>query len=105
MEVADGVAKVERLAAGGKREKYSVNLPAVITCQKGLNKYRSPNMKGIMAAKKTNVPETPANATSDGDAVLRMELPPPRSDGKIVGKGPEAVSELVRLLREEAKVI
>ncbi len=105
MELADGVANVERLAAGGKREKYSVKLPAVITCQKGLNKYRSPNMKGIMAAKKTNVPETPAGAPADGVAVMKMEPPPPRADGKIVGKGPEAVGDLVRLLREEAKVI
>ncbi|MBX3461119.1 MAG: electron transfer flavoprotein subunit beta/FixA family protein [Planctomycetes bacterium] len=105
MEVADGAAKIERLAAGGKREKYQVRLPAVVTCQKGLNKYRSANMKGIMAAKKTNVPETPANAPADGVAVLRMMPPPPRKEGKIVGKGPEAVNDLVRLLRDEAKVI
>jgi electron transfer flavoprotein beta subunit len=105
LEVADGMADVERLAAGGKREKYRIKLPAVVTCQKGLNKYRSPNMKGIMAAKKTTVPETPANAPSDGVAVLRMEPPAPRADGRIVGKGPDAVDELVRLLREESKVI
>ncbi|MCC7508896.1 MAG: electron transfer flavoprotein subunit beta/FixA family protein [Planctomycetes bacterium] len=105
MEVADGAAQIERLAAGGKREKYYIKLPAVVTCQKGLNKYRSPNMKGIMAAKKTVVAETPANAPADGVAVLRLQPPPPRADGKIVGKGADAVNELVRLLREEAKVI
>lgn len=105
LEVGDGMAQVERLAAGGKREKYSVKLPAVFTCQKGLNKYRSANMKGIMAAKKTAVPETPANAPADGLTVLRMEPPPPRADGKIVGKGAEAAATLVKLLREEAKVI
>jgi hypothetical protein len=34
-----------------------------------------------------------------------MELPPEREAGKIVGEGPEAVPELVRLLREEANVL
>lgn len=105
LEVADGTAKVERLAAGGKREKYEVSLPAVISCQKGLNKPRSANMKGIMMAKKTKVEEAPANAPDNGISVVKMDEPPPRAEGKIVGKGAEAVADLVRLLREEAKVI
>ena len=105
LEIADGKAEVERLAAKGNREKYSINLPAVFTCQKGLNKPRSANMKGIMQAKKTQVPETPANAPADGLTVVSLSSPPPRADGKIVGKGAEAVADLVKLLREEAKVI
>ena len=105
LEVADGKAEVERLAAKGNRERYSINLPAVFTCQKGLNKPRSANMKGIMQAKKTQVPETPANAPADGLTVVSLDSPPPRADGKIVGKGAEAVADLVKLLREEAKVI
>lgn len=105
LEVADGKATVERLAAGGNREKYGVSLPAVVTCQKGLNKPRSANMKGIMMAKKTKVEETPANTPADGVSVVSLNPPPPRPEGKIVGKGAEAVGELVKLLREEAKVI
>lgn len=105
LEVNDGVANVERLAAGGKREKYEIKLPAVVTCQKGLNKPRSANMKGIMMAKKTKVEESPADAPDDGITVLKMDPPPPREEGKIVGKGAEAVGELVKLLRDEAKVI
>ncbi len=105
IEVADGAADIDRLAAGGRREKYRIKLPAVVTCQKGLNKYRSPNMKGIMAAKKTAVPESPTNPPADGVSVLRFDPPPPRPDGRIVGKGADATAELVRLLREEAKVV
>ena len=105
LDVNDGVALVDRLAAQGNRERYSVKLPAVITCTKGLNKPRSANMKGIMQAKKTDVPETPANVPADGLTVIKMDPPPPRREGKIVGKGPEAVAELVKLLRQEAKVI
>jgi electron transfer flavoprotein beta subunit len=105
LEVNDGLAQVDRLAAQGNRERYAVKLPAVITCTKGLNKPRSANMKGIMQAKKTNVPETPAAMAADGLTVIKMDPPPPRREGKIVGKGPEAVAELVKLLRQEAKVI
>lgn len=105
LEVADGKAKVARQAAGGQRERYEVRLPAVFTCQKGLNKPRSANMKGIMAAKKTNVPETPVTAVANGLVTLRLDPPPPRAAGKIVGKGPEAAAALAQLLRTEAKVL
>jgi len=37
--------------------------------------------------------------------VRQLELPPPRPEGRIVGEGAEAVDELVRLLRQDAKVI
>lgn len=105
LEVKDGMAHVERLAAHGNRERVSVKLPAVVTCQKGLNKPRQPNMKGLMNAKKTVIDETPANVPADGVAVLKLNPPPPRPAGKIVGKGPDAAKALVALLRNEAKVI
>jgi electron transfer flavoprotein beta subunit len=105
LEVNDGVAMVDRLAAKGNRERYTIKLPAVITCTKGLNKPRSANMKGIMNATKTAVPETPASTPADGLNVIKLDAPPPRAEGKIVGKGAEAVPNLVQLLRTEAKVI
>jgi len=37
--------------------------------------------------------------------VLGLALPPERPVGRIVGEGADAVPELVRLLRTEAKVI
>jgi hypothetical protein len=37
--------------------------------------------------------------------VLGLTPPPDRKAGRIVGEGPEAVAELVKLLRFEAKVI
>ena len=36
---------------------------------------------------------------------LSFELPPPRQEGRIVGEGVAAVEELIKALREEAKVI
>jgi electron transfer flavoprotein beta subunit len=103
-ELASGTATVEREIEGG-REVIEVALPAVLTTDKGLNEPRYASLKGIMAAKKKPIEERPAAL---GEAVLEvvsMALPPPRGAGKIVGEGPAAVGELVRLLREEARVI
>jgi len=105
LDVADGKATVEREIDGGMKEKVVVNLPAVVTCQKGLNNPRSATMKGIMAAKRTKVEESPANAPADLLTLVKLSQPPARPEGKIVGKGAEAVPELVSLLRNEAKVI
>ncbi|MCC6575429.1 MAG: electron transfer flavoprotein subunit beta/FixA family protein [Planctomycetes bacterium] len=105
LEVADNKATVQREIDGGKREKYVLKLPAVISCQKGLNKPRSASMKGIMNAKKAVIEEIPANAPANLVNVLKMDMPPPRPAGKIVGEGPDAAKKLVELLRNEAKVI
>ena len=105
LEVADGVARVERLAAGGQREIYEVRLPAVITCTKGLNKPRSANMKGIMMAKKTPIEETPMGDSENSIKVLKFDPPAPRPEGRIVGTGADAVAGLVKALQDEAKVL
>ena len=34
-----------------------------------------------------------------------LALPPERSAGRIIGEGPAVVPELIRLLKEEAKVL
>lgn len=94
----------EREIEGGK-EIVEFSLPAVIGTQKGLNEPRLPNLKGIMAAKKKPLDKKDPVVTAAMTEVVALELPPPRPAGKIVGKGAEAVPELLRLLHEEAKVI
>jgi electron transfer flavoprotein beta subunit len=105
LAVEDGKAQVERSGEDGTTERYEVTLPAVLTCQKGLNEPRYANLKGIMAAKKKPIDEQDAGDVQDRVSVRAMELPAARPDGRIVGEGTEAVDELVRLLRQEAKVI
>jgi electron transfer flavoprotein beta subunit len=58
-----------------------------------------------MAAKKKPLDVRPTALGAGGLEVLALTLPPERQAGKIVGEGPAAVPELVRLLREEAKVL
>lgn len=94
----------EREIEGGK-EVVETELPAVITTQKGLNEPRYASLKGIMAAKKKVIAEKPAGASDNFTEVLDMNLPPSKQPGRILGTDSSAVAELVKLLREEAKVI
>lgn len=104
LDLADGKATAHREAEGGT-EVVEVNLPAVFTAQRGLAEPRYPSIKGIMMAKKKPVEETTAPAPSGRLEVEKLSPPPERGAGKIVGEGKAAVPELVRLLRQEAKVI
>jgi len=105
VEISGSEATVEREVEGGARETYRLSLPCLLTAQKGLNEPRLPNLKGIMAAKKKPVAARPIGSFPNSQKLDRIELPAERSGGRIVGKGQDAVSELLRLLREEAKVI
>jgi electron transfer flavoprotein beta subunit len=105
LAVAGGTAEVERAGEDGTTERYAVPLPAVLTCQKGLNEPRYANLKGIMAAKKKPLEEREAGALVDRIRTRGLELPAARPQGRIVGEGAAAVDELVRLLRNEAKVL
>lgn len=94
----------EREIEGGK-EIVETTLPALITAQKGLNEPRYASLKGIMAAKKKEIVEKSPAAATNFTEVIAMKRPPSKQAGKILGSDATVVPELVRLLREEAKVI
>jgi electron transfer flavoprotein beta subunit len=104
MEHEDGKMVCHREVEGGT-EVVEVSLPAVITLTKGKYEPRYPSLKGIMAAKKKPLEEKEAAGSSDRVNVKKLMEPPPRPEGRIVGEGVDAVPELVRLLRDEAKVL
>jgi electron transfer flavoprotein beta subunit len=103
-EIRPDGATVEREIEGG-REVVDVTFPAVLTTDKGLNEPRYASLKGIMAAKKKTIDEKPAELGEPNLELIGLALPPPRAAGRIVGQGVAAVDELVRVLREEARVI
>ena len=103
-ELAGETAKVEREIEGG-REQVEVPTPCVLTAEKGLNQPRYASLKGIMAAKKKTIEEVAADAGAPNLELVSLELPPARAAGRIVGEGAAAVPELVRALRDDAKVI
>ncbi len=101
----DGNKIVTEREIEGGREVVETSLPVVITAQKGLNEPRYASLKGIMAAKKKTIEEkTPAEYQNSVE-VLSMKKPAMKQAGRILGTDKTAVPELVRLLREEAKVI
>ena len=104
MEVGDGVVTCHRAVEGG-REVAEMDLPAVATLTKGRYEPRYASLRGIMMAKRKPMIEKEAPAVEPGLVVEGLEYPPPRPEGRIVGEGPDAVPEVLRLLREEAKVI
>jgi electron transfer flavoprotein beta subunit len=104
LDIADGKATAEREIEGGK-EKVQTALPAVFTAQKGLNEPRYPSLKGIMAAKSKPIEEKTPAAAQVKVEVVAMRKPPSKNAGKILGNDVSAVPELIRLLRDEARVI
>ncbi|MBZ5638808.1 MAG: electron transfer flavoprotein subunit beta/FixA family protein [Acidobacteriia bacterium] len=99
----------------GAVEVVEGSLPAVISCEKGLNEPRYPSLKGIMAAKKKPLDlKAPADLGLDPDDLVpgrrvaweALALPPARKGGRVLdGDVATSARELARLLREEAKVI
>ena len=104
LELEGGNGVAEREIEGGV-EVVEFALPAVLTAEKGLNTPRYPALKGIMAAKKKPIEVKPAALGESRVAATSLSLPAERKAGRIVGEGPDAVPELVRLLRTEAKVL
>ena len=101
----DGGTVTCRRAVEGGQEVVEMDLPAVATLTKGEYEPRYASLRGIMMAKRKPMIEKEAPAVEAGVAVEKLDYPPPRPEGRIVGEGADAVPELLRLLREEAKVL
>ena len=104
LEIADGKGKAKRELEGAQ-EIVEFPLPAVLTVDEGLNTARLPSLKGIMAAKKKPLEVKQAQIPQSRLTVRKLELPPERKAGRVVGEGAAAVPELVKLLQTEAKVL
>jgi electron transfer flavoprotein beta subunit len=104
LDIANGRGSAERQLEGAV-ETVDFPLPAVVTIDEGIARARLPSLKGIMAAKKKPLEVKPVQLAPGQLTVQSMELPPERSGGRIIGEGADAVPELVRMLRTEAKVL
>ena len=102
VDINGNAVSVTREIEGGE-ETDEVNLPAVISCQKGVAEQRIPNMRGIMAARTKPLKVIEPAAIDALTAVESYELLPPKAGIKLIAA--DNVQELVRLLHEEARVI
>lgn len=104
-------ARVEREVGGGAREVIEMAVPCVVAAAKGLNTPRYASMMGIMKAKKIEIRKVPLAETGADEAqnrvrLLKLSSPAEKPQGQVIpGEPADAVRELVRRLREEAKVL
>ena len=104
LSLENGKAVAKHEIEGGT-EVIETSLPAIFTAEKGLNEPRYPALRGIMMAKKKKIEEKQLSIDPAKIKIVNIEYPPSRKAGKIIGEGPDAIPELIRLLREEAKAI
>jgi electron transfer flavoprotein beta subunit len=115
LELGEGTATAHREVEGAI-EILEVALPAVVTVERSINEPRYPSLPGIMKAKRTAIAvktlgDLGLTLEESGAVAARTEVlgytpPPRRQAGRVLEGDPaEVVKELVRLLREEAKVL
>ncbi|MFH1728874.1 MAG: electron transfer flavoprotein subunit beta/FixA family protein [Pseudomonadota bacterium] len=108
---ADGKVNVKREIGGGNLESIEMATPCIVAASKGLNNPRYPTLPNIMKAKKKEIKKLSLADLSINDVqasfiIESLVIPPEKQEGKIIpGEPAEAGKELVKLLREEAKVI
>ncbi|HYF47765.1 MAG TPA: electron transfer flavoprotein subunit beta/FixA family protein, partial [Planctomycetota bacterium] len=110
---ADGKSATCKRRFEDGEQTLTVALPAVITADKGVGEPRSPTLKGRLDAKKKQPAiKTAAELGVAGPdaqpalAIKQYAPPPQKTPGKVITTPPaEAAAELVKLLRNEAKII
>jgi len=102
LDIEGNKAKLTREIEGGK-EFLEVNLPFVAGCQEPIAEWKIPNMRGIMSARTKPLKVVEPQAIDSGVQIQKFELPAPKGSVKMVSA--DNVSELVNLLKNEAKIL
>ena len=111
LSIADGKATAQKEIGGGEQEVLEMSLPGIIGATKGLNEPRYPKFPDIMKAKKKKIQELAIadlgiDETAGGARLMKLESVPERSGAKMIdGSVQDQVKELIRVLREDEKII
>jgi electron transfer flavoprotein beta subunit len=89
----------------GGTEIVELQRPCALSITKGAYEPRYASLKGIMAAKKKPLEQKAVQAGDAGTRIEKLDYPPERQAGRWIGEGADSVPELLRILREEAKVL
>jgi electron transfer flavoprotein beta subunit len=107
IEVHASRLRVKRELEAGWFQWVGMPTPAVLTVQSGMSPLRHATLKGIMAAKKKElrvVAAAPPAATSQ--RIVSLRVPAAAKQVRLIeGPPAEAAAELVRALRDDARVI
>lgn len=97
---------VERDVEGGAKEIVQMMTPALIAVNKGLNMPRYASLPGIMKAKKKVIKEIEASGGEQKVKFKSFSLPAEKAPVKLItGDVAAQAAELIKLLRDEAKVL
>ncbi|KUG07344.1 electron transfer flavoprotein subunit beta/FixA family protein [Solirubrum puertoriconensis] len=102
LDMSGNTATLEREIEGGK-EIVEVQTPFVVSCQEPMCEPRIPNMRGIMTARTKPLKVVEATGQGAATQVTEYALPPKKQGVKLIDA--ENAGDLIRLLRNEAKVI
>jgi electron transfer flavoprotein beta subunit len=107
VELDGGAMKVKRELEGGWFQHVRLPLPALLTIQSGINTLRYATLKGIMAAKKKEIKKvSPPGGLAPRQKVLGLYAPQKSKQTVMIGgSAAESARELVKRLREEARVL
>ena len=107
IQIEERTLRVKRELEGGWFQWIAMPLPAVLTIQSGINQLRYATLKGIMAAKKKEIRAVPAPPPAAArQKILSVYVPQKSKQTRMItGSAAEAAKELVRVLREDARVI
>jgi electron transfer flavoprotein beta subunit len=99
--------RVKRELEGGWFQYVAMPLPALLTIQSGINQLRYATLKGIMAAKKKEVKKVASSAgVASRQKILALYAPQKAKQTVMIGgSASEAAKELIKRLREEARVL
>ena len=107
VEATGPALRVKRELEAGWFQWVSMPLPAVLTIQSGINQLRYATLKGIMAAKKKEIRKIASPGAGEGkQEVVSVYFPEKGKKTQMIPGSPaEAAAELVKKLREDARVI
>src|SRR5438552_13322873 len=106
VQIEGGSLRVKRELEGGWFQWLAMPLPAVLTIQSGINQLRYATLKGIMAAKKKEIRKATAVASPPKQKIVSLYVPEKGKKTQMIAGSPgEAAKELVKRLREEARVL
>lgn len=102
LEMQGNTLRIER-EIEGVVEIVELEMPCVVSAQKGMAEARIPNMRGILASKTKPLQVVAANPVTAEVQSVQFTLPPAKESCKMISA--ENPEELIDLLHNEAKVI
>ena len=97
--------RVKRELESGWFQWVTLESPASISIQSGINKPRYPSLKGIMGAKKKEIKVVPVTAQDTKQSLVQLSIPQKSKETELINTDIDStVDRIVEILKSEVKV-